>query len=43
MFGVQIESKICILQSAKAHILEYIAMQTEAIDDDRLHVALNAV
>ena len=41
VFGSQVESKIRILQSAKAHILEYIAMQTEAIDDDRLQAALN--
>ena len=31
VFGVQVESKVCIQLSAKAHILEYIAMQTEAI------------
>ena len=41
VFGLQVESKIRILQSAKAHILQYIAMQTEAIDDDRLQAALN--
>jgi hypothetical protein len=43
VFGVQVESKIRILQSAKTHILEYIAMQTEAIDDDRLQAALNTM
>ena len=43
IFGSQVESKIRIPQSAKAHILEYIAMQTEAIDDEQLQVALNDV
>lgn len=41
VFGVQVPSNICIIQSAKAHILEYIAMQTQAIDDDRLQAALD--
>ena len=36
VFGVLVESTICILLWAKAHILEYIAMQTEAIDKARL-------
>ena len=36
-----VSSKIRILQSAKAHILEYIAMQIEAIDDDQVQAALN--
>ena len=40
--GVQVQSRIRILQSAKAHILEYIAMQSEAIDDERLQAALNS-
>ena len=43
VFGMMVESKIRILQSAKAHILEYIAMQTKAIDDDRLQANLNAM
>ena len=43
VFGMQVESKIRILQSAKAHILEYIAMQSEAIDDERMQEALNIV
>lgn len=43
VFGMQVEGKISILPSAKAHILEYIAMQTEAIDDDRLQAALNTM
>ena len=43
MFGVQVESKICILLLAKAHILEYVAMQSEAIDDARLQNALNGI
>ena len=38
---VQVEKRVRILQSAKSHILEYIAMQTEAIDDERLQVALH--
>ena len=42
VFGVQVEIKICILLSAKAHIIEYIAMQSEAIDDERLQAALNS-
>lgn len=41
VFGTQVESKIHILQSAKAHILEYIVMQIEAIDDNRVQAALN--
>ena len=40
--GVQVQSRIRILQSARAHILEYIAMQSEAIDDERLQAALNS-
>ena len=40
--GVQVQWRIRILQSAKAHILEYIAMQSEAIDDERLQAALNS-
>ena len=43
VFGVQVESKIQILQLAKNYNLEYIAMQTKAIDDDCLHATLNAV
>jgi len=43
VFGMQVEGKIRILHSAKIHILEYIAMQTEAIDDDRLQAALNTM
>lgn len=39
--GVQVEKRVRIPQSTKAHILEYIAMQTEAIDDERLQAALN--
>ena len=39
--GVQVQSRIRILQFAKAHILEYIAMQSEANDDERLQAALN--
>ena len=41
VFGIQVESKIRILQSAKAHILEYITMQMEAIDNNRMQAALN--
>jgi hypothetical protein len=41
VLGIQVESKIRILQSAKPHILEYIAMQTEAIDDDRVQAELD--
>ena len=40
---MQVESRIRILKSAKAHILEYIAMQSEAIDDERMQEALNIV
>lgn len=40
---MQVESKIWILQSAKTDILEYIAMQTKAIDNDRLQAALNTI
>ena len=43
VFGVQVESSIRILQSAKVHILEYIAMQSKAIDDERMQEALNIV
>ena len=35
VFEVHVPSNICIIQSAKALILEYIVMQTEAINDDR--------
>ena len=41
VFGIQVESKIRILKSAKAHILEYIAMQIEAIDNNRVQAALD--
>lgn len=43
IFGMQVESSIRILQSAKVHILEYIARQTEAIDDEHMQEALNIV
>ena len=41
VFGIQVESKIRILHSAKVYILEYIAMQIEAIDDNRVQAALD--
>jgi hypothetical protein len=41
VFRIQVESKIRILQSAMTHILEYIVMQTEAIDDNRVQAALD--
>ena len=43
VLGIQVESKIRILQSAKPHVLEYIAMQTEAIDDDRVQAELDII
>ena len=43
VFGMQVESRIRLLESTKAHILEYIGMQSEAIDDERMQEALNIV
>lgn len=40
MHGVQTESLVKIPNEAKPHILEYIAMQMEGMDDERLESEL---
>jgi len=34
--GVQIEERVLIPQEAKRHLVEYMAMQMEDLDDERL-------
>jgi hypothetical protein len=40
--GVVTETKIKIPASAKPHLVEYIELQMEAMDDERLHRDLDA-
>jgi hypothetical protein len=40
--GVVTEMKIKILAHAKPHLVEYIALQMEAMDDERLQNDLDA-
>ena len=40
--GVQVQWRICIFQFTKTYILEYIAKQSEAIDNERVHAALDS-
>ena len=36
VYGVQTKEKVIIPQEVKPHLLEYIAMQIENLDDERL-------